>query len=98
MAAADETVGAIPSTIEADGAVHKLTITAARASLANVGDFDVFLQFDSSGVLSRDGLQHVGEIQLEPGDSIPLPENTKFLETQCKVGETTSMWYLPNVK
>jgi hypothetical protein len=97
MAAADITLGKKIATVECDDNVHKITIRGAGASLVNVGASPVFISMvaEEGGDLSRDGLQHDGEIELAANDSIPLPADASFVRHQCAVGRTSKLWYVP---
>lgn len=86
------------ATIECDATKNEVTIKGARASIANVGDQNVFVSMNNPvGDLNRDGLQAVGEIELEPGDSTPLPANLRKFQHQCLAAQTTKLWYLPDI-
>ena len=86
------------ATIECDATKNEVTIQVARATIANVGDQNVFISLNNpAGDLFRDGLQHVGEVELEPGDSIPLPASLPKFQHQCLAAQTTKLWYLPSI-
>lgn len=95
MAAADITLNAMPATIECTDAEFKITINGSNVSLVNIGLQSVFLKFSNDGDLDRDGLQHDGEIELGPDDSIPLPTGATLVRHQCASGQATKMWYMP---
>ena len=98
MASGPITVDARWATIECDAAKNDVTISNTRASIANVGDQNVFISVNKpAGDLFRDGLQHAGEVELEPGDSIPLPAGLTKFQHQCLAAQTTKLWYLPDV-
>jgi hypothetical protein len=97
MAAADITANAKIATIEVDDTEHTITVESAGGSLVNVGSNPVFISMNSKqdGALARDGLQHDGEIQLDPNDSIPLPAETSSLREQCAATKTSKLWWIP---
>lgn len=95
MAAADMTVNAKIATIECEATPHKITIDSAGGSICNVGSYPVFVSQTTGGDLFRDGLQHDGEIELAPGDSISLPADARFFRHQCAAGQTSKLWFIP---
>ncbi len=98
MAAADITVNAKIATIECDATSHKITIDAAGGSLTNVGGSSVFLSMNIEGTdLSRDGLQHDGEIRLDPNDTVAIPADALFVRNQCAAGQTSALWFIPQL-
>ncbi len=98
MAAADITVAGKFATIEMDATKREITITNANGVLVNVGANTGFISMNRNAAdLFRDGLQHVGEVQLEPGDSIALPGGTPFIEEQCLAAQTTTLWWIPTI-
>jgi len=95
MAVGDIVLNANVATVEVDATPHKITLDGAACSIVNVGDYPVYISQNSSGNLHRDGLQHNGEIELLPNDSIPLPADAKFIRHQCPDGVTSKLWYVP---
>ena len=95
MAAGDITLNAKIATVECDSTARRITIASAGASLVNVGSNPVFLSMVDGGDLSRDGLQHDGEIELDPNDSVPLPAEASFVRHQCAATQTSKMWFIP---
>lgn len=95
MAAADITLNSNVATIECDATVHKITIESAGASIVNIGAESVFISMVDGGDLERDGLQHDGEIEMAPNDSVPIPVEAAFVRHQCAVGKTTKLWFIP---
>lgn len=95
MAAGDITVNDKLATIECDVTARKVKIESAGSSIVNVGTAKVFISMLDGEDLHRDGLQHDGEIQLDPNDSIPLPRDASFFRHQCATGQTTKLWYIP---
>ena len=98
MAADDITVNAKIATIECDATDHRITIDAAGGSLTNVGGSSVFLSMNNEGDdLNRDGLQHQGEVRLDPDDTIDLPADVLFIRNQCAAGQTSALWFVPRL-
>ena len=95
MAAADIILNDKVATVECDDTARKITINSAGASLVNVGSFPVFLSMVDGGDLARDGLQHDGEIELGPNDSIPVPAEASFIRHQCAATQTSKLWFIP---
>lgn len=95
MAAADITLNAMFATVECDSTARRITIESAGASLVNVGSYSVFLTMVDGGDLSRDGLQHDGEIELAPNDSVPVPVEASFVRHQCLATQTSKLWFVP---
>ncbi len=96
MAAQAESLVDRIATVECDENKFELESDQPRFALANKGDFNVYIgMVYDAGDLQRDGLRVDGEIELEPGDSITVPEGTNKVEFQCKAGEATVMWYIP---
>ncbi len=97
MAAADIDLTTRFATIECDSTKHEIRITdAPKASLTNLGPSNVFIRDRiEAGDLARDGAQREGEIELEPGDSVPLPDGSSKLEQQCLAAQTSKLWYIP---
>ena len=95
MAAGNIDLHAMPSTVECTDAEFRITILGANVSLVNIGLQAVYLKFSDNGDLDRDGLQHDGEVKLDPDDSIPLPTGATFVRHQCASGQVTKMWYMP---
>lgn len=95
MAVADITVNEKWATIECDDSPHRIVIDSTGASIVNVGAKSVFLSMLSGGDLERDGLQHNGEIQLDPNDSVPVPVDASFVRHQCLTAEITKLWFVP---
>jgi len=99
MAAADITINNQIATIECDATVKKLIIEATSGSLANIGSDTVFLdEIDPNGVgnLFRDNLQHIGEIPLAAGSSIPVKGGGAKYRRQCAAAKTTTLIWVPN--
>ena len=96
MAAADVDLNAMPATVECESTEHRIVILGSNVSLVNVGLEAVFLKFSDDGDLDRDGLQHDGEIKLDPDDSVPLPSGATFVRHQCAAGQVTKLWYIPS--
>ncbi len=95
MAAGDITLNDKIATVECDATARRISIESAGASLVNVGANPVFLSMIDGGDLSRDGLQHDGEIELAPNDSIPLPAEASFVRHQCAAAQTSKLWFIP---
>ena len=96
MAAADLDLNAMPATVECDATEHRINIAGSNVSLVNIGLEPVYLKFSDDGDLDRDGLQHDGEIKLDPDDSIPVPSGATFVRHQCGAGTETKLWYMPS--
>lgn len=101
MAAADITLDNDVATLEASGTVFDiLTPNVARYSLVNKGPDSVWIRtlYDKDkGALTRTQAQLAGEIEMEPGDSLPMPQGHTKAQRQCLAGETAVLWYVPNV-
>jgi len=95
MAAGNLTVNSKWATIECDDAVHTLTVEGVNGALTNIGTQKVFLSMNSDGALHRDGLQHDGELELDFGDTVPVPAEGVRIRHQCLSGGTTKLWYTP---
>lgn len=95
MAVGDISLNNKIATVECDDAVHKIAIESAGANIVNVGANPVFLSMVDGEALHRDGLQHDGEIELAPNDSIPVPVEAAFMRHQCAAGQTTKLWFIP---
>jgi hypothetical protein len=98
MAAGNLIVDGMWATVESDSvAVYLLTIKDPVASLTNKGLKSVFLSMTGENTIPTTGVQVDGVIELEPGDSIPIPEGTPKIKHTCKAAESTKLWYIPNV-
>jgi len=95
MAAGDIALNDKIATVECDDTARRITIASAGASLVNVGSNPVFLSMVDGGDLSRDGLQHDGEIELAPNDSVPIPAEASFIRHQCASSLTSKLWFIP---
>ena len=95
MASADIALNANVATVECDDTVHRITLDGANCNLVNVGAQSIFLSMINDGALHRDGLQHDGEIQLDPNDSVPFPAEASFVRHQCAAGQVSKLWYVP---
>ena len=98
MAAADSTQGRRIATIEADATKHlHILQNVPKCSLTNNGPSNVYLRdIPEVGDLARDGLQRIGEVELEVGDSYPLPDGHDKFELQCLAAQSAKLWYTPN--
>ena len=94
MAAGEITVGNKWATIESASSVNKIIIDKASGSLVNAGDVAVFVSMNAEGTVHADGLQHDGEVQLDPGDTIPLPRLTSVVYHKT-AGAAGKLWYAP---
>ncbi len=101
MAAADETLANDIATLEADGTVFDiLTPQVPRYSLVNKGPNSVWVRtvYDKDKAnLARAQSQLIGEIEMEPGDTLPMPQGMSKAQRQCLAGQTAVMWYVPSV-
>ena len=95
MAAGDIALNAMIATVECDEVARKITLDGAACSLVNIGVSPVYITKEVTA-LHRDGLQHDGEIELLPDDSIPLPADAAFVRHQCAAGLSTKLWYIPS--
>lgn len=97
MAAADITVGRRIATIECDSTKHVITLdNVPKAAITNLGPSNVFIRdIPETGDLARDGAQRIGEVELEVGDSFPLPDGNAKFEQQCLAAQTSKLWYVP---
>lgn len=98
MAAGPITVARRLATIECTDSKNVITIAGpGKSSLTNLGPSNVFIRDlpDASANLARDGAQRNGEIELEVGDSVPLPDGATKIEHQCIAAQTSKMWYVP---
>lgn len=95
MAAADISLDNMFATVESDDSVHLITISDSAVHLTNKGTKSIFLSMVGDPTIPVDGLQYDGIVELEPGDSIPLPSNTRKVQHTCKPGESSKMWYIP---
>lgn len=93
MAAGDITLGKKFATIESETTEHRITLDGAAGFLVNVGGNNVYLSMNSED-FAADGLQHDGEIELGPDDSIPLPNLTSFVRHKTVSG-TSVLWFIP---
>ena len=96
MAAANIDLNALPSTVECSATEFRINLLGPSCSLVNVGVEPIFLKFDASGDIARDGLQHDGEIQVAPNDSVPLAKSVTFVRHQCAAGKVSKLWYVPH--
>lgn len=84
------------ATVECDANKFKLESNQPSFFLTNKGPNNVYLGMTfGAGDLQRDGLGVDGEVELEPGDGIPIPQGTTKVEFQCKAAEMAVMWYNP---
>lgn len=101
MAAADETLANDIATLEADATVFDiLTPNVGRYSLVNKGPDSVWVRtvYDKDkAALTRTQSQKIGEIEMEPGDTLPMPQGTSKVQRQCLAGKTAVMWYVPSI-
>lgn len=95
MAAADITLNDKIATVESDATARKITIESAGATLVNVGTEKVYISMNPDSALSRDGLQHDGEIEMAQNDSVPIPIEASFVRHQCPDGLTSKLWFIP---
>lgn len=95
MAAADIALNDKIATVESDDTARRIDIGSAGASLVNVGSYPIFISMVDGGDLDRDGLQHDGEIQLDPNDSVPIPVEASFIRHQCAATQTSKLWFIP---
>jgi len=95
MAAGDLTVNSKWATVECDDTVHTLTVEGVGGALTNIGSQKVYLSMEGSGALHRDGLQHDGEIELDSGDTVPVPAEGVKIRHQCLASGATKLWYTP---
>ena len=96
MAAANVDLNALPSTVECDATEHRIGLLGLSCSLVNVGLESVYLKFDEEGDIDADGLQHNGELQLGPNDTLPVAAGLTFVRHQCGAGKATKLWYVPS--
>lgn len=101
MAAADETLVNDIATLEADENVTDiLTPNVSRYSLVNKGPDSVWIRtkYDAAkSNLDRLQAQIVGEVEMVPGDTLPMPQGLSKAQRQCKAGQTAVMWYAPSI-
>ena len=97
MAATDITVNEQWATIEIDDTGHKVTINSPRGSFLNVGANTVYASSLPDGALVKDGLQRVGEVPIEPGDSVPIPGGIPFVQVACAAGKTGKLIFVPEI-
>lgn len=96
MAAGDITLDALWATIECDDTERVITLSGAGGSFVNVGPNPVYLSLNPAQVaIAADGLQHDGEIELSPSDSVPLPANPTMVRHKCGTALTTKLWFIP---
>lgn len=99
MAAADITVNRQWATIECDAVVRTIDSGSVKGSLLITGANAVFLRQgrSDSADLARDGVQVAGEIEAQPGDTIPISAGERYVQFQCLGGQASKMLYFPDI-
>ena len=96
MSAADSNQGERVATIEADSTKHVHTSSVPKFALTNNGPNNVYFRdAPEPGNLQRDGLQRIGEIEMEVGDTFQLPDGKSKFELQCLAAQSAKLWYSP---
>ncbi len=82
------------ATIESADVPNRVKVQGVPGNIVNIGEKSVFVSTNGKN-LARDGLQREGEVELQPGDTMPVPPEAKTFHHQTLDTEVGKLWYVP---
>lgn len=97
MASAAITLGLKPTKIASDTDARKITVTMITTGiLAHKQGAQVSIAFDQAVVAPVANVNKIGQIEIDPGDSVRIPKGTQEINHETQAG-TAELWFVPDV-